>query len=626
MRATLFLPIAAAAILAAPSESQADDFQRGTVVMRDGRTFKDVKYKVRGKYVTVRRRYGDIPYHMRDIKRLIPASGDTEAAEDAGPTNVDWHARFKLTPPEGWDAAKPTNPLVRVMLRHEERDATLSVTVRPVEGTGWSRPKKNSWGSYGVPEDVPRSIQKDMKVLYASQPHVGVGVGSLHTCPVYRVNRYEAQTYRHKTARAQTEIRVQRFGLEYAITYSVASKDEGALKHTIDAVLASFSFLPAMSVEKGFYSDYLRGFSLKNPFETWTLRASPFSESRPLKVQTTDGRGEITVRVLSGDDPQRAVEAMVAERRRKNPRHFSKNKVWQSKQDGSVVTRFRFRDFRSGQTKLLQFRGFAWKVGEKTMLLTGIAPLSDDDARKIQGEVKQILRGVQLSDREGFKKRIDRGRSAMKLLAQGVEAHKARRHSEAIQRFDEAVKLVPSFTLAYYLRGLAKKSSGDFDGYKQDLEKAGELDPSAGYTKALDRALMDEAKDAQTRQKWGKALQLWARVLGSDSKSTKARDAVLECGTQYYAQFSQKKRWKKGVRAIEKHVKRMAKIDQVKRLLHQTYRDAATNLSSIRKFSGAKKYARAIKSLGRRTRDKEIRKDGESLLEQIKAAEGTGNR
>jgi tetratricopeptide (TPR) repeat protein len=58
------------------------------------------------------------------------------------------------------------------------------------------------------------------------------------------------------------------------------------------------------------------------------------------------------------------------------------------------------------------------------------------------------------------------------------------RINEALQEFDEAIKLNPEYSPAYFNRGTIKADLGDFEGAKSDFEKAKELDillkPSSG--------------------------------------------------------------------------------------------------------------------------------------------------
>ncbi|MBN1694163.1 tetratricopeptide repeat protein [candidate division WOR-3 bacterium] len=65
---------------------------------------------------------------------------------------------------------------------------------------------------------------------------------------------------------------------------------------------------------------------------------------------------------------------------------------------------------------------------------------------------------------------------------------------QAIRDFDKAIQLNPEYVDAYYYRGNAYRSKGDYAKAIQDYDKAIELNPESAEVVNSDRKLAEELK------------------------------------------------------------------------------------------------------------------------------------
>lgn len=586
MRATLLvlvLALSGALGLASPASAEQ---QRGTIKMRDGRVFEDVVYEVRGQKVWVKRSLGEVTYDMAQIAQILPTEDegpDVGAAEIDRP-GADWLARFQLEPPEDWNVVTPSLPAVRAQLRHRSRDAVLRVRVTPIE--------KPFTFLRGEEREVSQRLREDLERLYERVVGSKVEVSQLHANPVYRLTGASARPYGAESKdsdRLVEEVRFQRLGLEYALSYEVAKTDAGALETGLEELFRCFSFLPALVIEEGLYADLSRGFALSTLPE-WKSAVRPFDELRPLSLENPDGRATLEVEVLVGTNAERVVEERI-----NKLGQTSKVKVEQVTLNGAEVVAFSFNGFKPGGRSLLGYRGYAAVTGGQIVILTGIAPLSDSDSSKLVSELESMLASFRARNVERLTAQARKARAALELLAQANEAASKHRTAEAIQRLGEAIEAEPTFALAYYLRGLARKQSSDFQGYKEDLTKADELAPGAGYAKDLAGALADEAAQAHRQKDWAKSMELHKRLLSSGAgDAANARQRLLDAGRSRLGEMRKKKNfdeWKE----IDSALRDFKDDDELQKGLLRLLEDCARELQRAGDSSEAKRVMRSAK-------------------------------
>jgi Flp pilus assembly protein TadD len=69
---------------------------------------------------------------------------------------------------------------------------------------------------------------------------------------------------------------------------------------------------------------------------------------------------------------------------------------------------------------------------------------------------------------------------ARTLTYRGIAYARKGNYDRAIQDFDQAIRLEPSYAFAYLGRGMAKRKSGDTAGGDADIAQAKQLDPKLG--------------------------------------------------------------------------------------------------------------------------------------------------
>lgn len=613
---------ASVAVLLAALASPAAAAPRGTVVMHDGRKFEDVEYEVRGRSVRIVTQYGEVTFNLGDVAKLIPAAPEPEAGveeleEAEEERGIDWDTRFRLEPPAGWELVEPSGPLVRSALRHQERDAVLEVTVRPAAG---------SWELGDDPRGrIDRSltdaIGAELATLYERAGRGKFSLASYQGAVVVRIEGLSVTEYgAGKETREVTEVRFQRFGFEYAVTLSQGKQAEGSLSaEAVDAALGAFSFLAPLQRTEQRYSDHERGFALRSPGGDWELIERPFSEREPLTLRTRDGRAEVTVEVLEATSPRAAVDGRIA-KRRETSRYLEALEVSEATQDGSQVVRFGFEDFRAGGRKKLRFSGVAAALRGQVVLITGVAPLSDEDSRKLQGEVDAILASVRLHDLGRITGAMTRQKDALGYISAGVQAMRARRYDEAVQKLDEAIARYGGYALAYYLRGQARKSMNQFEEYRADLTRAGELAPGRGYDAELVASVALEASVEQKARNWRKAVELWVRAYRS-SKDPKHLDELCRSTDGFY------KDARKGadpyalVRDMQKMLQSVESVPKVAETLAKLYGQAANDCARAGDFNNAKRILRYIRNVGRAAKSDAIGDAHDKLRDRLKQME-----
>lgn len=589
----------------------------GTIVMQDGRRYEGVEYEVRGKNVWVKKSTGEFTYPLAIIKELIPdrSVGGPELRED-GPEAGDWLARFVLEPPPGWRAAEAKMPLVRGVLRHEERDAVLRVSVRPVDV---AFPADLKAASRNLPRELTDSISRSVQAFYARVDRIQPGVKTYKNTSVIRFDRLNVNGYGGGPPRILTQVRFQHDGLEYSLSYEVSKDDEGALRHQVDEVLESFSFLPALDINERSYRDYARGFELAYP-DDWALDPHPFHETEPLRLITAQGRGEVIVTLAEETDADRVVRDML-EQRKKASKHLEGDRVASEERDGGKVVGFEFQDFKPGGRKKLRYKGFAALIQTHVLLFVGMSPLSDEDSAKIEAEVDAILDSIHLHDPDRIRAKLTKEKDALDFVSQGWAEYSRRRFTEASQRYDDAIGADPTYAEAYYLRGLSKKELKDFEGYEADLTKADELDPQAGYGEALASLDREKGKAALDRKDWDQAIDLlsktYRRTKDKKAKEELQRDLDKAVGGAWDKE-KKAANYYRGAKELGTKLKALRGDAPIAKILVGVYKDAAGQLAKKGEFGYAKTLATEIKGIGRANRDDKLEEEGRNLYNSLK--------
>jgi tetratricopeptide (TPR) repeat protein len=599
----------------------------GTVELNDGRKWEHVEFEVKGDrlYVKFPNNMGGTDISMAEVKSMrvdsgpppgeASTEGEGDEAQEQGPTAVDWEGRFRLEPPDGWAAAAPTSPLMRVMLHHKERDATFAVYLRQVSGDWTIDPATRQ-----LPREVQDDVTRDLTARYARSSNARVTFGTLFDTPVVRVEGAQVVAYGSTTQKKLTELRFRRFGIEYALAYTVTQQDEGALAPGLDALFRSFSFLPAVTISDDEYGDYGHGLALSRPNADWTVAAAPFDDEQPVRLSTADGRAEVLVQLRPGADAEAVLRALL-NKRQQGSRYFTNSTVSAADQGGVPVKRFQFNDVldKTGR-KILLFKGLSAAVGGQVAIFTGMIPQSDVDAKKLEGEVDSILAGVRLWDPERLRQSLSKAQDAMAFVSQGSAAAQARRFDEALQKYDQAVQLFPGFARALYLRALAKKELHDFDGSRADLEQAAQLDPSAGYDAELAVTYDGEAKALEDQKNWAEALKIRIRIFRSTKNDPNARKVVADA-QQVWSDMKKDTRalqLDRSLTSLERDLRPLNEEAQIATFLATTFREGAQMFMRDKNFSKAKKWAQRAQRV---TSDANQTRQADQLLTQIQQQE-----
>jgi tetratricopeptide (TPR) repeat protein len=600
----------------------------GKVVLNDGREWPDVDYEQKGDrlYVKFPPSKGgfETDVAMSEVKTMTPTGpaqgpaqgggGEEEAAPQA-PSAFDWEGRFQLEPPPDWAVAMPTTPLMRALLRHATRDATLAVYVRQVSGPFAipNTPRAT------VPKEVTDELVQQLSTRYTRPSNSRAIVATMHGAPVVRLEGGAVTELGATTPKRFTGVRFRAHGLEYSLDYVVSQADESALAASVDRLFEAFTFLPAVTHTDDTYSDYGRAFALQRPNADWQLLGAPFDDEAPVRVLTDGGRAELVVQLFSGTDAEQVVRGIM-QKRRAASRHFKNDVVEEASQGGTTVKSFRFEDFNPGGRKALTFKGFAAALGGRVLVVTGTLPGSDEDARKLQGDIDAMLAGVRLWDADRIRRQLSTAQDATAFVNQAAADLQAKRPADAITKLDEALRLCPQFARALYLRGLAKRDTNDARGAVQDIEAAADLDPSAGYDNDLSTVYVRQALDAEGRKDWAEAVRLWVRIYRSQAGRTpdNLRKLTAAAGQLWTELKKDARQLDRGLKQVRTALRAIESDPGIATFLNATYRDGAGLLSRGGDFGKAKSWARDARNV---TQDANQRRAAEQLLQQIEAAE-----
>lgn len=596
----------------------------GQVVLKDGRKWDNVQFEMKNgrMYVTFPNNRGGTDVPMDEVESYradttaAPRGGDEEEAPAEGgaaaaggavaPATLDWEGRFRLEPPEGWQAVPPSSPLMRAQLRHAEKDATLAVFIRQVQGD-WDLSK-------GLAKGATDEITADLAARYARAAGARTLVGTLFDTPVVRVDGALVAELGSSVQKKMTELRFRRFGLEYSLTYVVGGTDDAPLAAGLPRLFEAFTFLPAVTHTEAVYSDYGRGFSIERANADWQLLGAPFDAEQPVRIRTADDRAELLVEVHQGTDAEAVVRGIIAQRL-KTSRTLTNQKVEAGDQGGSTVKRYQFEDYRNpGGRKKLLFKGFAALLAGRVVVFTGIHPMADDDARKLEGDLETMLSRVRLWDSDRIRAQLNKSQNVLALVAQGAAASAAKRHQEALQKFDEALTLDGSFARALYLRALTKRDLSDFNGQREDLEQAAALDPTAKYDAALVDSYAAEAKAAEAQKNWIEAFRLYVRVYRADRSEVNLRKVTASATALFNEHKKDMAQLGRNLGRLEVDLRPFLAEPLVVQWLGQVYKETAGLYLRDKKFRDAKKWAERAKKLAP---DARTRQEAETLLQQI---------
>lgn len=594
----------------------------GTIeVKATGTRYEDVEYKIDGNLVHAKTKFGPATWNRGDVI-IYESSGPKPGTEEAGeeveggqvevPRHWDLASRCMLEPPAEWEVVSRSSPLVRVQLRHQTRDASLMVSVRPATGE-WTF---DSRANKGELEEITRDLEAQYAKVAGNRPAPVELWGS----PVYKLTNLRVTEFGEgKEEKSLHEVRFRRYGLEYAVTLLVGRADQGALVPHADALLGSFSFLAPVWEQDGAVIDFTRGYAIASPGGEWQLESRPFEEDQPLRLVFDGGRGEVAVQVIKGKrDANEIVGDLIAERRNSSS-YFDIKDQGKAERDGLEVVTFAFEDFREkGRNVRMKFHGFAAHIGDQGLLFMGRAPITDADASKVQGEVARALEGVRLFDLARLTERATRAQNALSLVASGHKAWVEKRHAEAIDRLGQALDLAPDYSRALYLRALARKDAKDFDGFKADLQQASQLDPDGGYDAVLGPSYAEESEVEARAKNWSRAADLRLKAWRATKDDRHQQPWLTYLRGLWTDGYVKDKQFDRGLKELESKTKDMLGRAPVKDFLFRTIREGIQNMVREQDFGKAKAWVRKLK---RMDNDPKSKTEIDQLSKQIADAE-----
>jgi tetratricopeptide (TPR) repeat protein len=117
-------------------------------------------------------------------------------------------------------------------------------------------------------------------------------------------------------------------------------------------------------------------------------------------------------------------------------------------------------------------------LGMAMLFLSGCSGVSDDWENTCKNGISKDVVGACTSLIESRK--LDGEDLAEAYVNRGNAYRNMRQFAQAIQDYDQALKLNPEDAETFYNRGAAKKAIGDEAGGEADMKKSRELNPEIG--------------------------------------------------------------------------------------------------------------------------------------------------
>ncbi|MEZ6184997.1 MAG: hypothetical protein R3F62_08315 [Planctomycetota bacterium] len=579
----------------------------GTVLIRGLRKeLNGVEWEVQGDRVKVKTDRGTRWFDMADVE-LIP---DVDSVDRGKPPRLSdeqhrkLQRRLTLAPPDGWVPQQATQPLLAEAYKHPAEQVYLELWITPAGDYEFAKEAgrvSDNRVTEGANDELLLRYAKAQRPTYS-----WVELGG----EILLQGKSKVEVIGSDESWELHELRLRHGGLEFAVAVRVAPK----AKLTADeaqALLRCFSFLSPVVESPERYIDHELGFYLLAPHGPWSLLARPFDRERPVRAVRGSEEAVVDVEVVKAGTPQGIADEVVAQHKKQNSGFLDVKALERSTRDGQEVVFYQLHDYPEGRRVLHAFLGLVLRApGGELLHFRAVADLSTDAPTR---ETKLLLEGVRFLD--GDLAGLDEDLAAARAAAEAQEHMQRKDYAGAIRPLDRCLEVYPGYVPAILLRAEAKKFSGDFEGYREDLELAQEYNPDLEVASGPE-AYVEEAKLAERNRDYGQACRSWATAYGKSS-DVNHLNAFTRALTQYWNLLKRdtSEDVEDDVRKVEDVAEPVEREEAVKKVLATVYTTAANDFKKEKDWSKAFRYASKLKGLRGDYRDQ-----AEKLREQIKTA------
>ena len=582
---------------------------RGTIIIRGlNKEMSDVSWEVKGSQVKVMTDRGVRMFDLDDVE-LIPEIGVVD--RDAPPKlpsrlQEKLQRRLTLLPPKGWRPVDFKQPLLAEAYKHPTAEAYLELWISP-PGDYEFATEPGRLQNTRISDEAAKSLA----LRYAEAQRPTFAWAEL-AGKILLYGKGSIEVFGSEESWRLEEYRLRHGELEFAVAVRVENKTK-LTDTSVEELLTRFSFLSPVSSTPERYIDQELGFYMLAPRSSWTLLARPFSRVEPVvATRGSGGDAEVRVEVLPSGTAQGIADDVVQEHKQQNSGFLEVKAVERSTRDGQEVVFYRLDDYPRGRRVLHSFMGLAVKTAAGKLLhFRGMADISDEESAK---ELRLLLDGVRFlgGDRSALESDLEAARAA----ADAQACMERNDYSGAISALDRCLQAFPDYVPAILFRAEAKKASGDFSGYREDLELAQRYDPSVEGATGPE-AYVEEAKAAERERDYAQACRSWV-IAFKKSDDPKHLSSLTKAMSSWWNEIKRGKSTDgldRQVGEIEEAVEEVDREELVQKQLSTIFTAVANEFKKDKDWSKAFRFANKLKRLGR-----DYRGQAEQLREQIKTA------
>ncbi len=513
---------------------------------KDGGTIRGEVVEEKGDSITIKPRgQGPMTFKLSDVK--VTQIEDTSGAADAdvGDRYIDYEGRFQVERPNAdWKLRKSTSPETRTLMVMKDKDAFVAISVKPASPT--TAPFYNDPNRENA-RKVQGEVELELKGDLERYTGIQLDVNELYGAPVVEA-RYDGRYPSEATDYQFIEQRFARDGLLYSIKAVAEKKLFKELEPKLREAFTCFSFIAPQGGDDTGYNDLIKGYGLERPTEKWTVDARPFDEKEPVIIRAEDGKAEL--RVLVGeangrDAGQYAEEYLKGTDKRTD---YSVVEKKDARRGTTPVVTYHCTYFEGRSTSKNDEQGVIAVVENRIIHLLGTAPYAGPESKDLQKEVAKALESFKVFDPK--RKKLGDGAKAVDEFTKGVDAYKKRQYSEALSFLNEAIKLYPDYARAFFWRATVQVELKGWREYRDDLQRATDLDPRAEMqTRAAGLYVAEaQARLKENPKQWTDACRAYKEALRNDPKNDKMRKDFLRF---YQDWWNDLRRTNTGVKAKE---------------------------------------------------------------------------
>jgi tetratricopeptide (TPR) repeat protein len=638
--------------------------------LKDGSIVKGKRLEEKGSYFDVITQFGRMPVRKQSIQKIEQKVIRRAAPEEKTVRDVyrSFALDFTFTKPSpSWEfLEKPVKPLTTVQMVYEGGKGNFEVCVTPPpQDLIQNVSERNLKFARSLMEE---ETKKGLMYLREFDIRISRHLGA----PVYLLNYLGISRIFKKEVRVR-EIRFFHSGNQYILRAYADSKNWKEVRGKLEEAFRHFSFIGPSSLSDNTYADLKLGYLLEKPSSAWTYKENIFDAPEKMPkilylrsnrrmvgfIQNKGDNIELTplddnpsgrARVIKEHDvlrigeervpleilvpepltgfrlvvergtkplaPSKALACIEDETRRRS-KFFKKVHMKKVQIENLEAAELRYQDFGQG-TRLKIFRILVAVLGNTSIRLEAHYPARGLAFEKVEGDFDRLFSSLQRIPRPNLKDTCDRQEIARQRRIEGEQHLEKKAHDAAITALTDAIKMFPTYALAYRLRGKAYSLSGDYKRAIKDFMEADSLKEEEGTSQLLASTLATEGMALLKKKQYEEAQRLLKRALHYDPDHDKYRRSLEESYRSWARIPYTKRDYKEAISRYKEGLRELPKSTRLKIDFINCYIAYSHQLRRENDLYGARRQLRKARSLD--PKDKRLLSALERIESDIKKA------